>query len=50
MDNFEEWFSEVVLIAEEYGLRVLVERAPFMYEDYHEEGKTPYQAFEAEWL
>ncbi|QNR53908.1 hypothetical protein phiK7A1_120 [Pseudomonas phage phiK7A1] len=48
--DFDEWFEEVVQIAREFDNDYLVVKAYFMYEDYHEAGCTPYEAYEQEWL
>lgn len=51
MRDFELWFEDLVEIAYDQSGPVgkLVDRAPFMYEDYFEAGMTPQEAFIAEW-
>lgn len=51
MMEFEDWFDELLELADRRGDRVaaLVEKAQFMYEDYHEQGLSPLDALEAEW-
>lgn len=48
---FETWFEEVLEYAQEQGHTniALIEHAHFMYEDYHEQGMTPEEAYHAEW-
>lgn len=48
--DFEDWFEEVKQIAREFNTEEYVAKAYFMYEDYHEAGCTPYEAYEQEWL
>lgn len=49
--EFEDWMEELLDLAGERGDYTyrLVLQAPFMYEDYHEDGLTPQEAFVAEW-
>lgn len=49
--EWDDWFDELLELAEQRGDRVAsqVGRAPFMYEDYHEQGMSPLDALEAEW-
>lgn len=49
--EFEDWFEELLEAASERDDLVyeLALAAPFMYEDYHEQGMTPLEALEAEW-
>lgn len=49
--EWDDWFEELLELAEARNERVAynVARAPFMYEDYHEQGLSPLDALEAEW-
>lgn len=49
--DFEDWFEELMELAYQRGESIAynVGRAPFMYEDYHEQGMSPESALEAEW-
>lgn len=49
--EFEEWFEELLDRAAERSdyTRQLVLQAPFMYEDFYEEGLTPLEALVIEW-
>lgn len=49
--EWDDWFDELLELADQRGewLYGQVERAPFMYEDYHEQGLSPLDALEAEW-
>jgi hypothetical protein len=51
MRDFELWFEDLVELAyaESGSIGRLVDRAPFMYEDYFEAGMTPQEALLAEW-
>lgn len=51
MRDFDLWFEELVEVAYAESGRIgkLVDRAPFMYEDYYEAGMTPQEAYLAEW-
>ena len=49
--EWDEWFDELLMIAVSYsvGAQKAIQRAPFMYEDYFEDGLTPEEAFIEEW-
>lgn len=50
--EWEDWFEELLDKANDnYGEHVakLVRKAPFMYEDYHEQNMSPEEALVAEW-
>jgi len=47
--DFEDWFEEVLELAETERQRYLIASAPFMYEDYFEQGLSPQLALESEW-
>lgn len=51
MREFDLWFDELVELAYAVSGRIgkLVDRAPFMYEDYFEAGMEPHEALFAEW-
>lgn len=51
LSDFDFWFDELVDLAYEVSGTIgkLVDRSPFMYEDYHEAGMTPAEALLAEW-
>lgn len=51
MMEFDDWFEELLELAQQRseGVAYNVARAPFMYEDYHEQGLSPLDALEAEW-
>lgn len=51
MRDFDLWFDDLVELAYQKSGTVgrLVDRAPFMYEDYYEAGMTPEEALIAEW-
>lgn len=48
--DFDVWFNELVDLADDMpSVQALILNAPFMYEDYFEQGMTPEQAMSAEW-
>jgi len=50
--SFEEWFFALVDYSSQSGtcgITDLIVNSPFMYEDYHECGMTPEEAYHAEW-
>jgi hypothetical protein len=49
--EFEDWFEELLELAAQRSdsVAALVAQAPFMYEDYHEQGLSPQLALESEW-
>ncbi len=49
--SFDDWFEELLMIAMSYSVKVhrLIQQAPFMYEDYYEDGMSPEDAFYEEW-
>lgn len=49
--DFEDWFEELLQLAYDRSDNVgfHVQRAFYMYEDYHAEGLSPLDALEAEW-
>lgn len=51
MMEFEDWMDELLELAEQRSERIAynVARAPFMYEDYYDQGLSPLDALEAEW-
>lgn len=51
MTDFETWFEDLVELAYQASGRIgkLVDRAPFMYEDYFEADMSPAEALYAEW-
>lgn len=50
MREFDEWFEQLLQLADDMpNVYKLIERSPFMYEDYFEEGMDPQEALYAEW-
>ena len=48
--DFNEWFEQLLLLADDMpNVQRLIAQAPFMYEDYFDNGMTPDEAMLAEW-
>ncbi|WYV99060.1 hypothetical protein Amme3_00064 [Pseudomonas phage vB_PpuM-Amme-3] len=49
--SFEQFMEKLIEYAREQAHTniALIEHAHFMYEDYHEQGMTPQEAYHAEW-
>ncbi|WYV99741.1 hypothetical protein Roomu2_00061 [Pseudomonas phage vB_PpuM-Roomu-2] len=49
--SFEQFMEQLLEYAREQAHTNidLIEHAHFMYEDYHEQGMTPQEAYHAEW-
>lgn len=50
-DNWENWWEELLEAAKEYNdvRQQLIRNAPFVYEEYFEQGLLPTEALSMEW-
>lgn len=52
MEDFEEWFEELLILAlESYGIGVyqIIEKSEKYYHEYFDDGHTPEETLEMEW-